>query len=60
MLIEVDKHFNDEIEEISQVIRLTHKDGHEVKILRRGRVVRRDENGKPLRMVGTHHLIKDV
>ena len=34
--------------------RLRHKDGHYVWVLDRGTVVQRDENGAPLRMVGTH------
>jgi diguanylate cyclase (GGDEF)-like protein/PAS domain S-box-containing protein len=34
--------------------RMRHKDGHWVWILDRGKVVERDADGKPLRMLGTH------
>ena len=34
--------------------RLRHKNGHYLWVLDRGMVVQRDENGVPLRMVGTH------
>ncbi|MFU8812505.1 MAG: PAS domain-containing protein [Balneolaceae bacterium] len=35
-------------------VRMRHKEGHWVWILDRGRVVERDENGEPVRLVGTH------
>lgn len=54
----VEAHFKGETEEFTQELRLTHKDGHEVKVLCRGRVVKRDVDGAPLRMVGTHQLVK--
>lgn len=34
--------------------RIRHKNGHYTWILDRGRIVSRDETGKPLRLVGTH------
>lgn len=46
-----------DIDEFSSVFRFTHKKGHEVKILCRGKVVKRDNDGKALRVVGTHTLI---
>lgn len=38
----------------SQEVEYTHKDGHIVHILCRGKVVEWDDNWNPLRMVGTH------
>ena len=43
-----------ESEEFKEELRFTHKEGQEVKILCRGKVVKRDEDGKALRVVGTH------
>ena len=34
--------------------RMRHKDGHWVWILDRGKVLGRDEDGRPLRLIGTH------
>ncbi len=46
-----------ETEEFKEELRFTHKEGHEVKILCRGKVVKRHENGTALRVVGTHTII---
>lgn len=53
----VEKHFKGEIDEFKEVLRFTHKQGHEVTILCRGKVVKRGDNGEPLRMIGTHTII---
>lgn len=37
-----------------QEFRMRHKDGHWVWIHDRGKVIRRDEHGQPLRMIGIH------
>ncbi|WP_339921820.1 PAS domain-containing protein [uncultured Cyclobacterium sp.] len=46
--------FNKEIEFFSTEFRLLHKEGHEVWINDRGKVTKWSEDGKPLRMSGTH------
>ena len=48
---------NGDVDEFSNILRFTHKKGHEIKILCRGKVVKRDDEGKALRVVGTHTLI---
>jgi PAS domain S-box-containing protein len=45
--------------EFNQVLRLTHKKGHIVNVLCSGKIVERDADGKPLRMIGTHKIIKN-
>ena len=58
---ELSKHIKSKGEECFKVItRFKHKDGHIVKILCRGCVVKWDENGNPIRMVGTHIDITDL
>lgn len=47
-----EKHLAGLTEIIDTELRLRHRDGHWVWVLDRGGVVERDENGKPLRMVG--------
>jgi len=54
---QVQKHFSDEIPDIEGVLRFTHKEGHEIKILCRGKLVERTDDGLPLRMIGTHVII---
>jgi PAS domain S-box-containing protein len=44
-------------EEFQLSLRFTHKKGHEVKILCRGKLIKKSEEGTPLRMVGTHRII---
>jgi PAS domain S-box-containing protein len=54
ILIELKKHFDSKGAYPFKVIcRYTHRDGHEVTVLRRGTVIEWD-NDKPIRMVGTH------
>jgi len=61
MQSELYRHINSNgVEPFKSVIRYTHKDGHIVKILCRGSVIKWDDNGKPLRMVGTHIDITDL
>jgi len=48
------KHFRGEIDFYESSVRMKHLQGHWVWIHNRGRVVARDSDGKPLRMVGTH------
>lgn len=38
-------------------LRFTHKKGYEVKILCRGKLIKKSKEGVPLRMVGTHRII---
>lgn len=40
--------------------RMKHKDGHWVWVLDRGRVMTRDEDGKPIEMFGTHADITEI
>ena len=47
-------HLRGETERFEAIYRLRHADGHWVWVLDRGRVLERDANGAPLRMVGTH------
>ena len=50
-------HFKGKTDEFNQMLRLKHKDGHEVTVMCRGKVVNWSKDGKPLRMIGTHQLI---
>lgn len=53
--IELKKHFESNGEyEFKVITRYTHKNGHLIKILCRGKVIKWDEDGTPKRMVGTH------
>jgi PAS domain S-box-containing protein len=51
-------HFNGDTEEFREMLRFTHKEGYEIKILCRGKVIKRGVNGEPLRMIGTHTIIE--
>ena len=52
---EVDRqHLEGHTEACDHEFRMRHKDGHWVWIHDRGKVIRRDENGRPLRMIGIH------
>ena len=53
------KHFNKEVDYYDAEFRQLHKDGHWIWINARGKVINWDENGKPLRMSGTHIEITD-
>ncbi|NEX21057.1 PAS domain S-box protein [Thiorhodococcus mannitoliphagus] len=50
----LERHFAGKLAVYEAETRLTHKDGHFVWVLDRGRVVERDADGRPLRMAGTH------
>jgi diguanylate cyclase (GGDEF)-like protein/PAS domain S-box-containing protein len=47
-------HLTGESEQFESEFRMRHKEGHWVWILDRGKVIARDVDGRPLRMVGTH------
>ena len=49
-----ERHAQDEIPYIDLEIRMRHRDGSWRWILDRGKIVERDDDGTPLRMVGTH------
>ena len=58
VISEVEKHISGHTDHFEQVMRFTHKEGYEIKIQCIGKVIKFDENGKPLRMVGTHKIIR--
>lgn len=51
---ELDKLFHDEIDFYRVEVRMKHKKGHFVWILDSGKIVERDQEGKPLLVAGTH------
>ncbi|WP_455755829.1 PAS domain-containing protein [Sulfurimonas sp.] len=53
------KHIEDERNPYDQIVRYKHKNGSTVCIRCRGIAVR-DENGKPIRMLGSHNDLTDV
>ena len=55
----MEKHFDGETERYECELRLRHKLGHWVWVLDSGRLVERDENGFPKRMIGTLLDISD-
>lgn len=55
----IEKHFSGEIPYYECEARMRHKDGHWVWILDRGKVVERDQEGRPVRMAGTHTDISE-
>ena len=50
--------FTNKVDVFVENLRFTHKLGHQVEILCKGKVIKRDESGVPLRMIGTHTIIK--
>jgi len=50
----LERHFAGELEYYDCELRMRHKDGHDVWVHDRGRLVSRDEAGRPLIMAGTH------
>ncbi len=52
-----ERYLSGKLPEYHTVFRMVAKDGQEKWILSRGRIVKWDENNKPLRMVGTHQDI---
>lgn len=55
----ISRHFARDLEQYSLEMRMKHKQGHWVWGLAQGRVVEWAEDGKPLRMAGTHQDISD-
>ncbi len=55
----VQHHLENKTEAFSTEFRMQMKNGDWLWILARGKIVERDENGKPLRMVGTHTSISE-
>jgi PAS domain S-box-containing protein len=55
----IEKHFSGEVPQYISEHRVLCKDGSYKWILDRGMVMSRDENGKPLRVMGTHADISD-
>ncbi len=53
------KHINGEIERFDVEFRFKKSDGEYMWVKGRGRIVERDEDGKPIRFVGTHADITD-
>jgi len=51
------KYLSGEVEDFSEILRFTHKKGHEISILCKGKIVERTEDGKPSRIIGTHAII---
>lgn len=56
---ELERHFRGETEVYDVQVRMKHKAGHWVWVLGRGKVVEWDDEGKPVRMIGTHIDITD-
>ncbi|PKH03701.1 GGDEF domain-containing protein [Psychromonas sp. MB-3u-54] len=48
------QHFNGELDFYEVEVRMKHKSGHYVWVLASGKLVERDSQGKPKRMIGTH------
>ncbi len=53
----LDRHFSGKSEFYEIELRMRHKNGQWIWVLDRGKVFRRDEEGRPLRMVGSHQDI---
>lgn len=54
LLCEEQRHLSGETAQFECEFRMRHKDGRWIWILDRGKVIARDENGRPQRMIGTH------
>ncbi|NLH79783.1 MAG: EAL domain-containing protein [Phyllobacteriaceae bacterium] len=54
LLHEEQRHLGGTTEQFECEFRMRHKDGRWVWILDRGKVIARDQTGRPLRMIGTH------
>ncbi len=50
----LERHYSGRLPEYACEIRMRHKDGHWVRIMTRGRVMIRSDDGTPQRMFGTH------
>lgn len=56
----LEQHFRGETEYYEFASRMKHKDGHWVWVLDRGKVFEWDEEGKPLRMCGSHTDVTEI
>jgi len=54
VLKKVQDYLSDRTESFEVEMRMLHKNGHEVNILSRGFLVKRESDAKPIRLVGTH------
>ncbi len=50
----IKKHLDGEVDYYQCDIRMKHKDGHWVWVIDRGKISKRDQDGKPIEMAGTH------
>ena len=55
----MDRHLRGEVPMYETEVRLRHRDGHWLWMLDRAKVVERDADGRPLRVVGTHMNITE-
>ena len=51
---DLEKHLRGEVDSYQNEHRVLHKNGHYIWILDRGKVIKRNAEGKPLRVIGTH------
>ncbi len=56
----LERHFNGETEIFESEIRLRQKSGNWIWVLNKGKIVEWDENGDPVRMIGTHFDINEL
>ncbi len=59
VLATIQRHLDNKIPHYTEEYRLQHKNGSWVWVLARGKVVSRDNTGKPLRIIGTHTDISE-
>ncbi len=57
---ELQRHFKDLSPIYQSEHRLRHKDGNYIWVLDRGKIISRDEKGRPLRIIGTHIDITSI
>ena len=55
----IQNHLDAKVDEYQAEFRMMHKDGHYVWIKANGRVIQRDKNAVPIRMLGTHMDISE-
>lgn len=55
----IEAHVRGEVDFYDAVLRMRHRDGHWVWVHDRGRIVERDSEGTPLRIVGTHEDVTE-
>lgn len=58
--LEIEKILKGDKDEFSETLLFTHKLGHSIKILCRGKLVTRLADGTPIRMIGTHTIIPNT